>query len=118
MPETILVHHILRHPYERFTKQEEESFKHSPSSGNLTSSESPAESFEKIIVNLSFNGCSPDYQHTLLNFCKEKRLTTGHFYLAINHTGDDGIRVALHQLRTFYLQFKEEEKVGTMMENR
>jgi len=30
MPETILVHHILKHPYERFNKQEEESCKHSP----------------------------------------------------------------------------------------
>lgn len=112
MPETILVHHILKHPYERFEQQENEKNHHSPSSGELSSAESPAESFEKIIVNLSFNCCSPEYQATLLNFCKEKRLSTGHFYLAINYAGEDGIRVALHQLRTFYLQFIEEEKMN------
>ena len=103
MPEAILVHHILRHPYENFTKQEEERKDISKGSKEIYSTESPAESFEKIIVNLNFNCCSPDYQHTLLNFCKEKRLTTGHFYMAMNYTGDDGIRIALHQLRTFYI---------------
>lgn len=40
----------------------------------------------------------------LLNFCKDKRLSTGHFYLSVNYAGDDGIRVALHQLRNFYMQ--------------
>lgn len=70
MPEGILVHHILKHPYERFAKQENEKLQNSPSSGELTSNESPAESFEKIIVNLSFTSCSADYQHTLLDFCK------------------------------------------------
>lgn len=96
MPESILVHHILKHPYERFSEQENVKHKHSPSSGELPCNESPAESFEKVIVNLSFNSCSADYQHTLLNFCKTKKLTTAHFYLAVNYAGENGIRVALH----------------------
>ena len=76
--------------------------------------ESPAESLEKIIVSLNLNCCTTDYQYTLLQLCKERRLTSGHFYLAVNYTGEDGIRIALHQLRIFYLQFKEEE---TLSEN-
>ena len=94
MPEGILVHHILKHPYEKFTAQESQ--RHSPSSGELTSTESPAESFEKIIVNLSFRSCSEDYQQSLLNLCKDKRLATGHLYLAINYGGNDGISMAIH----------------------
>ena len=44
--------------------------------------------------------------------CKDKRLATGHLYLAINYGGNEGISIAFHQLRTFYLQFKEEENMN------
>ena len=67
MPEGILDKHILKHPYEKFTAQESQ--RHSPSSGELTSTESPAESFEKIIVNLSFKSCRKEYQQSLLSLC-------------------------------------------------
>jgi len=62
LSEAILVHHILKHPYERFEQQENaKHHNNSPSSGELSSQESPAESFEKIMVNLSFNSCSAEY---------------------------------------------------------
>ena len=61
LSEAILVHHILKHPYERFVQQENARHQNSPSSGELSSTESPAESFEKIMVNLSFNSCSQEY---------------------------------------------------------
>jgi len=96
MPESILMHHVLKQPQERFSEQENAKHNNSPSSGELTSTESPAESLEKIIVNLSFKHCSPSFQHNLLHFCKSKKLTTAHFYLAVNYTSDQGIRVALH----------------------
>ena len=110
LPEHILVHHILKHPYERFSEQENEKHNNSPSSGEITSTESPAESFEKIIVNLSFNSCSAEYQQILLKFCEDKKLTTGHFYLSVNYH-HDGVRAALKQLKDFYLQFKTEENL-------
>ena len=110
LPEHILVNHILRHPFEKFSEQENEKHNNSPSSGEITATESPAESFEKIIVNLSFKSCSSEYQQVLLKFCEDKKLTTGHFYLAVNHH-DDGVRAALRQLKDFYLQFKVEENL-------
>lgn len=61
MPESILVHHIMRYPQERFKEQEDAKHNNSPSSGEVTSCESPAESLEKIIVSLSFKHCTPDY---------------------------------------------------------
>lgn len=115
MPESILVHHILKHPFDSFNQQESnrEIVTGSPSSGCLDTNTSPAESFEKIIVNLSFNSCSEDYRYKLLNFCKDKRLTTGHFYLSVNYAGEEGIKVALHQMRVFFLTSKEQEKYSS-----
>lgn len=62
-----------------------------------------------MIVSLNFKQCSTEQHDILLAFCKEKQLSTGLFYMAINYGGDDGVLKALHDLRNLYLHLKEEE---------
>lgn len=62
-----------------------------------------------MIINLNFSGCSKDYRNSLIQFCKEHRLSTAHLYLSINFEEDDGVEKALNELRLLYLQLREEE---------
>jgi hypothetical protein len=82
IPEAILNFHILQHHHNLFLENLTEQ-NTSPTSGKTITPQNPAENFEKIIVNLSFNGCQKPYKEELIKFCKEYQLSSGLIYLCI-----------------------------------
>jgi len=56
---------------------------------------SPAENFEKILINLSFKECSISYKNDLIEFCKKYKLSSGLIYLCLSTYGIEGPVVAL-----------------------
>ena len=103
VPEDILDLHILRYPFLAYNMSKSQTNDSPPSGANPGSiRQSPAENFEKILVNINFSLCSDSYINKMINFCRENRLSTGLFYLCINTQGEQGTAVALCELRNFY----------------
>ena len=103
VPEEILDNHILKYPFQAYTEAKMQTNNSPPSGVNPGHvRQSPAENYEKILVNTSFNLCSEQYINGLIQFCRENRLTTGLFYLCINTQGEQGTAAALCDLRNLY----------------
>ena len=75
--------HILQHHHNIFIENLSGYENESPISGVESSMSNPAENFEKIIVNLNFDGCSKNYKEELIKFCREYFLSSGLIYLCI-----------------------------------
>lgn len=72
-------------------------------------SHSPAENFEKILINLNFSSCSNAYKQELIEFCRKYKLATGCLFMCIDTHCELGPSIALSQMRDFYIQSKEAE---------
>jgi len=82
----------------------------SPSSGiNKGDVLSPAENFEKILINLNFGSCSNAYKQELIEFCRKYKLATACLVMCIDTHCELGPSIALKQMRDFYVQSKEAE---------
>lgn len=102
IPEAILNFHILQHHHNIFLENlTEQTQNTSPTSGKTITTQNPAENFEKIIVNLSFNACGKPYKEELIKFCREHHLSSGLIYLCIATYDEQGPSVAVAQLCFF-----------------
>ena len=107
IPEAILINQIIAYPKKQFL----ENLKREKTDVDFATEHNPAETFEKMIINLNFSGCSVEYRNSLIQFCKDNRLSTAHLYLNINFEEEDGVEKALNELRLLYLTLREEELI-------
>ena len=70
---------------------------------------SPAENFEKILINLNYGSCSMAYKEGLIEFCAKYRLATGVMHLCMQAYGSEGPVRVLRYLRDFYHQACKED---------
>lgn len=67
---------------------------------------SPAENFEKILLNLKLDQCSKDYKLSLIAYCKKYKMSSGLMYLCFSAYGEQGPVQALKHLKDFYVETK------------
>ena len=71
---------------------------------------SPAENFEKILINFRLDSCSKEHLLKLIDVCKQFKLTSAMMYLCLSTYGEQGALQALTQLKDFYLDTIKSEQ--------
>ena len=69
----------------------------------------PAENFEKILINLKLDNCSQELKMSLIQFCKEHKLSSGLIFACQHSFELQGPLHALVQLRDMFLDTFTEE---------
>ena len=108
VPEDILDNYILKYPYEAYLEAKQ-AVTDGAAADPFSMEQSPAEGFEKILVNTNFSLCSDRYIQKMIQFCRENRMSTGLFYLCISTQGELGTAAALFDMRYLYEQIKRDE---------
>ena len=57
---------------------------------SIPASVSPAENFEKILINFRLDSCSKEYKVKLIDFCIQYKLTSAMMYICLNTYGEQG----------------------------